>query len=113
MAWKDLATNALNTALRVFEARNSDTGESVLTYIPASGATPYKFSGTFDAQHKALDADLGITVSSTNPVIGTNRLNLQAAPEEGDRVNVDGTVYKVVDARKDGINGLTLELQLP
>jgi hypothetical protein len=111
MSWRNLSDMALGVAIRTFADRDPVTDQGTVLYVPKIGL-PYDLEATFDEQHFAMDADLGVTISSKNPVIGVRLALMTARPEEGDRVRVRGVYYRVVNCMLDGVAGATLELML-
>lgn len=98
----------LGVAVRTF-AHSGQDGVSLVQYIPKVGS-PYAITAVFDKAHVSVDPDTGASISSTNPILGVQRSQLAADPRKGDRVNVGGVLYTVMDHQPDGVAGALLEL---
>jgi len=107
-----MAAATHRTSIKIYEDRDEEGG--TVTYLPYDGES-YSLPAIYDAQHFALDAELGVTVSSTNPVLGVQRSDLQRDSVQDDqvkvRVNGQDVLYNVVDFKPDGQAGATLELR--
>lgn len=108
MSWPQMADRMLGTVMRTFAHRDA-AGQSLVQYLPKGGAA-YAIEATFDKSHMSVDPSTGAQVSSTNPLLGVQLSQLQAAPRKGDRVNVGGVIYTVADFQPDGTAGAILEL---
>jgi len=108
MPWPDMADRMLGVAVRTFSQSDPD-GETRVQYMP-KGASSYPLSAVFDKAHVSVDPGTGVPISSTNPVLGVRLSDMQAEPKKGDRVQVSGVIYSVVDSQPDGVAGVMLEL---
>lgn len=90
-------------------------GEPV-TYIPRTGSA-YEIAfadgagGIFEAVTQLVDPDTGAVVISQQPNIYIRLSDLQAEPQNGDRLTVRGVTYKILEPQFDGQGGVTLRLQ--
>lgn len=103
-----MADRMLGVAVRTFSHASSD-GTTLVTYTPKTGAA-YPIKAVFDKAHISVDPGTGAPISSTNPILGVQLSQLAAEPRKGDRVNVNGVVYTVVEFQPDGVAGALLEL---
>lgn len=74
-------------------------GEPV-TLLPED-ADPFVVTGLFKADHEEIDVSTGIPISSVQPVLEVRALDAGDI-EEGDRAEVQGVLYQIVDVRPDG-----------
>lgn len=86
-----------------------------VTYIPASGA-PYEIqlsdgkSGIFDPFSEDVDPDTGAIIQSSQPTLYLRRVDMQADPQRGDRVTVNGKTYSIIEPNPDGQGGYNMRL---
>ena len=105
-----MADGMLGTAVRTF-SQSDEAGATLVTYYPVIGA-PYEITAVFDRAHISVDPSTGATINSNNPVLGIQLSQLAAPWKKGDRVNVDGVMYKIVEHQRDGVAGALLELAI-
>lgn len=101
--WSRYYNKMAGTLVRTF-------GESA-TYIPTIGQ-PYDLSGIFDPYSEDVDPDTGAIIQSRQPMFYAPREKLNAEPQYGDRITVQGQTYKIVEVNPDAQGGLELRLQL-
>lgn len=101
MNWLDLTDTILKHSTETF-------GESVV-YWPKA-APSFETQGVFDAAFITVDPSSGIRIQSTTPRLGVRLSQLPCEPAEGDRVEIRGRVYDVVEAQPDGQGGAVLLL---
>ena len=99
--WDDLAAMVGGAARDAF-------GTTVL-YRPESG-DPVTITAIFHAEHAEAGLAGGVPVTTTAPVLDVLLADLATAPGEGDTLTVDGSDYRVVDVRADGMGGAKLIL---
>jgi len=101
MGFAALADAMLTTATRQF-------GVDV---IYKRGPDESQIRGVFDAVYEKVDPRTGMTVTSTNPLLGVRAADLPSGMAiQGDRVVVAGVEYRVNQPEPDGEGGLTLDL---
>lgn len=67
--------------------------------------------GIFHAAHEAVELVQDAPVSSVRPVLAVRAADLPESPVEGDRVEVAGRAFRIVDAQPDGLGMTKLVLQ--
>ena len=82
--------------------------EKVL-YSPKRGGT-YEIVGIFDNQYEQVDPDTEQVVAANQPVLGVKLADLPGEPERGDKVQIRGKWYRVIDSQEDGVAGASLLL---
>jgi hypothetical protein len=100
MNWSDLTDTILKHTSETF-------GERVV-YWPAEEPS-FEIMAVFDAAFQMVDAG-GAMVQSTQPRLGVRLSQFSQDPREGDRVEVRGTIYDVVEFQPDGQGGASLML---
>lgn len=101
MNWLDLTDSVLKHSTETF-------GEAV-TYWPKESPS-FETTGVFDQAHIEVDPSSGMRIQSTTPRLGVRLSQLTAEPGEGDRVQIRGQVYEVVESQPDGQGGAVLIL---
>lgn len=102
MNWLELTDALLTQATSTF-------GERVV-YWPASEPS-FEITAIFDATFQMLEPGGNAMIQSTQPRLGVKLSDFACPPAEGDRVEVRGTIYDVVEYQPDGQGGAMLMLQ--
>lgn len=85
---------------------------STITYYPvvsAPEAAPFPVRGIWDREHEAVLTEVAGSetkssgVSTTLPVLNVRLAPFARPPQQGDRFEVDGEIFKVSDVRPDGL----------
>lgn len=90
-------------------------GDDEIIYVPRIGA-PYSISvangagGIFEATTQLVDPDTGALTISNQPNVYFKLADLQAEPQNGDRITARGVTYRIVEPMFDGQGGVTLRL---
>lgn len=100
MNWLELTDALLKQTTATF-------GERVV-YWPASEPS-FEIRAVFDASFQMVDAG-GAMIQSTQPRLGVRLSEFAQEPREGDRVEVRGTIYDVIEYQPDGQGGASLML---
>lgn len=101
-AFKRMTSGLLKIAVPTF-------GEEV-DYRPKNGGSR-RIQAVFDEEFLAVDPNTEALVSSNNPAIGIRLADLDAEPQQGDKVLIGGKrLFKVEDSIEDGQGGATLTL---
>lgn len=78
----------------------------------ARGALVVPVTGVFDANYVEVDPSTGAPVMSVGPLLGVRTADLpDGKAMKGDRITVDGVVYRVIEARPDSEGGIDLILE--
>ena len=105
MSFRDKTDKLLDTALS-----NSFFGEDEkIKYRPMSGGT-FTIRGIYDEAWEEVDPETSVSLSVTQPNLGIKLNELAFKPRSGDKLELRGCSYKVVDVREDGQGGATLFL---
>lgn len=98
MFWES-AMGALNAACLAAFGRE-------ITYSPATGA-PFTVTGVLETGVRLEE-----TAPGTYAVLFLRRGDLPQLPERGDKVEIDGSGYKVFEVEADAAGGVKLALRL-
>lgn len=102
MSWSEDQDKALQTCLKTFG-------------VPVKygrNAVFYEITGIFDHNHFEVDVNSGVPISTVSPVLGVRVADLpDGKAEKSDRVEVNGTLYRLVDFKPDSCGGAKLFLQ--
>ena len=102
MAFCAQAKNMLERCLRTF-------GKDAV-YV--RGMQKKKVCGIFDANYLEVDSQTGLPVMSAGPVFDMNQLDGPGGEwQEGDRVEIDGVLYEIIEPRPDSECGVSMILQ--
>lgn len=93
---------------RVLNHGKKNFGEPCTLYPKAGGE--FTFTGIFDNNYQAVDADTEEVVSSTQPALGVNLFDFATDPKQDDQVQVRNLRYRIIDVRPDGQGGATFFL---
>ena len=83
-------------------------GEPVIIK-PCRGGT-FEIMGVYDERFQQIDPDTEEVIASNVPVVGIRLADIPFAPEQGDKVKVDGRWYRVTDSQEDGLGHSNLFL---
>jgi hypothetical protein len=100
--WKKLVSGALD---RIVDTLDSGGVE----YLPM-GESPVEIKAVFSNSHVEVDIGDGVPVSSIRPTLFLKLTTIPRSPKRGDRVRVDGVLYRVEDSQLDGEGGALLIL---
>lgn len=83
---------------------------TTVTYVHAAGGTQ-TIKGIFDeAYTEVIVNGDGTQVQSVSPMLGVRNADLTPKPAKGDRCNINGVWYRVIERRPDGEAGSELIL---
>lgn len=99
--WRNLTSNVMDQCLDTF-------GEEVI--YTADGLSSIRITAIFDNEFQSVDPQSGAVVISTQPIIGVKDVQLPQPPQKGDRVQIRGVDYKIIDHQPDGQAGSRLLL---
>jgi hypothetical protein len=100
MNWSEITDSILKHTSETF-------GERVV-YWPSCEPS-FEIRAVFDASFQMVDAG-GAMIQSTQPRLGVRLSQFSQDPREGDRVEVRGTIYDVIEFHPDGQGGANLLL---
>ncbi|WAP69044.1 hypothetical protein OH818_01530 [Jiella pelagia] len=80
-----------------------------MTYYPLEGAS-FTVRGVFNTVFQQVDPDTGAIVGSNQPNLGVRLTDFDKAPASGDKMEIRGKSYVVVDTQEDGEGGARLIL---
>lgn len=90
-------------------------GEPV-TFIPASGDTPFVGAGVFDEAYRQIDLAGGEAVTTECPVLGIRvsafQSPMQILPKQDDKLSIRGVTYVIREVQLDSHGGAKLLLNL-
>ncbi|MEG2183304.1 MAG: hypothetical protein RRY12_01330 [Cloacibacillus sp.] len=68
--------------------------------------------GIFDANYTEVDPQTGLPVMSVGPVFDMNRCDIPGNGwQEGDRMEIEGVLYEIIEERPDSEHGVSMMLQ--
>ena len=100
--FKNLVDGLLGRTIQAF-------GEEVI-YKPSKGGE-YRLCGVFDRNFEQVDPDSHVVIASNIPMLGVNLNDMFEKPTQGDLVEIEDEIFKVVDSQEDGQGGASLILQ--
>lgn len=100
--WANLTQGVLSRAF--------DTFAESAVYWPKSEPS-FSISGIFDSNFQNQTATAGAILQSSEIKLGVNLAQFPAEPNEGDKVQIRGKTYRVIEFRPDGNGGADLILQ--
>ena len=103
MAFSDLA--------ELVQGACKDTFGQTVEYRPLSGDA-VSITAIFDRVWTEVDPTSGVAFSTNDPTLGVDLSDLDAAPQQGDSVLINGSdIYGVTDVQEDGQGWAVLHLQ--
>ena len=88
-----------------------DAFSEPIRYFPI-GLDAFDTNAIIDREFLEVDPDSGVAIQSTDPRIGLRESQLPRQPQQGDKVEMRGEIYRVIDSRTDGQAGVELSLHL-
>jgi len=88
-------------------------GGEVVTYSPSTG-TPFSVVGVFDAQYVLAKGSAHAGVEAAGPAIFFRLSDLLPSDPEAENratIAIRGNIYRVIEARPDGVGGIVLVLR--
>jgi len=99
--WRNLTSTLLDQVVKTMGV--------TATYSPQTG-DDYEVDGIFDRPFEQIEAGQDNSHESTAPTFGVNEADMEATPEEGDSLTIDGDEFTVFKVQPDGQGHYTLLL---